>query len=488
MRIEQLIEKLPIEAVSGPVEREVGGLADDSRRVTPGALFVARRGHDSDGHAYIESALAAGATAVLAERDVSLPEGLTLLWTPNASVILGELAERFYDQPSRKLTLIGITGTNGKTTTAYMVRHLLNAAGRKCGMMTTVETDDGRTVQPSVLTTPGAIEISATLATMVNNGCEACVMECSSHALEQGRCDGLDFDVAVFTNLSGDHLDYHKTMEEYAAAKAKLFTRCGTRVVNLDDRWAEQVCDLNGKEATGYSLKQSDASLYAQVLSSRADGTDLRIDFADRSCEITFPLIGRHNVANLLAAIGAIKVERGDLKCIEAAVENMFPVPGRLERVSEAGSPFAVVVDYAHTDDALRNVLGALRPLTEGRLRVMFGCGGDRDASKRPRMAEVACELADDIIITSDNPRTEDPRAIIADILAGVPGDKRGSVVVEPDRRAAIRRAIADARPKDVVLLAGKGHETYQVIGVERQPFDDRAEARAALQEIRPDA
>ncbi len=484
MRIEALIEKLPIEPMSGPVDCDVAGLADDSRRVTPGALFVARKGHDSDGHAYVASALQAGAAAVLAERDVSVPSGVTLLWTQNASALLGELAERFYGRPSRKLTLIGITGTNGKTTTAYMVRHLLNAAGRKCGMMTTIEVDDGAETRPADLTTPGAIELSATLATMVDNGYEACVMECSSHALEQGRCDGLDFDVAVFTNLSGDHLDYHNTMEDYAAAKAKLFTRCGTRIVNLDDPWADRICDLKHKGVLGYSLEQSEARLFAQILNSGADGTRLRIDFTDKSCEFTLPLMGRHNVANLLAAVGVSGVDCVGLKSVESAIQSMPSVPGRLERVSAAGAPFTVVVDYAHTDDALRNVLQALRPVTDRRLRVMFGCGGDRDDTKRPRMAKVACALADDIIVTSDNPRTEDPQAIIADILKSVPDGKRDAVTIEVDRRAAIRRAVAGAEPGDVVLLAGKGHETYQIIGSERQPFDDRTEARRALQSM----
>lgn len=482
-----LIQDLPIRVAAGPAEPGLTGITDDSRRVTQGMLFIARVGTATDGARYIKEAAHKGALAVLSAAPAELPNHVTQLIGDDPGALTAELAERFYDRPSKKLKLIGVTGTNGKTTVAYMTRHLLSATGHKCGMMTTVEVDDGSAKpQAAELTTPGACEISATLARMVENGCEACVMEASSHALDQGRCAALDFDLAVFTNLSGDHLDYHQTMEAYAAAKAKLFEPAANAVVNLDDEWAGRIADLASDDVFGYTLGPviEGALWNAEVVERGANGTRLVLEgYDDEPVALTLPLLGEHNTYNLLAAVAVANLFGHSLAQLKPHIESMPQVAGRLERVSEDDAAFTVLVDYAHTDDALRNVLEALKPLMPGgaQLRVLFGCGGDRDKTKRPRMAAVACELADAVVVTSDNPRTEDPAAIIDDVMAGVPRDKAGCVQRITDRREAIEKIIADANTGDIVLLAGKGHEDYQIIGTEKRPFDDRAIAREVI-------
>ncbi len=467
MLLRQLIQDLPIRPLAGSVDTEVSDLTDDSRRASPGCLFVARKGSADDGARYVDEALARGAAAVVG--------------CDHAALV--ELARRFFGDPSKPLRLIGVTGTNGKTTTAYLVRHLLNARGGKCGMMTTVAVDvgDGQP-QAASLTTPGVAEVNRMLRRMVDGGCAACVMECSSHALEQGRCDGLDFDTAVFTNLSGDHLDYHGTMDDYAAAKARLFARAKVGWVNADDPASATMA----ASAAGRVLRFGMGAGYdlgADIVSLDATGCDVRLIAGPQQVAVRLPLIGCYNAQNLLAACGGASGDAVDLDALAPAVTTMTGAPGRLERVSDAPAPFAVLVDYAHTDDAMRNVLEALRPLATGRLRVLFGCGGDRDATKRPRMGRVASKLADDLVITSDNPRTEDPGKIIDAILQGVDRAACGSVEVIADRTAAIRRIIEQACAGDIVLLAGKGHEMDQIVGDQRRPFDDRIEARRALGE-----
>jgi UDP-N-acetylmuramoyl-L-alanyl-D-glutamate--2,6-diaminopimelate ligase len=422
---------------------------------------------------------------------------LTMRWQRARAAAVGcdapttaRLAERFWGEPSKALQLIGITGTNGKTTVAYMVRHLLNATGRKCGMLSTVEADvgdssGGAKPQAAELTTPGACEISRTLARMVANGCTHAVMECSSHALDQGRCDALAFDVAVFTNLSGDHLDYHQTMEAYAAAKAKLFELVGygCRVANADDAWAARVAG-NRDGTIRYGLSEgTDVQLIATIVECTSSESIVDARWLDECARFSLPLVGRHNIYNMLAAIGATAGDFIGLPLLADVVATMKGTPGRLERVTATDAPFTVLVDYAHTDDALRNVLESLRPLVPdgSSLLVLFGCGGDRDKTKRPRMAQVACELADRVVITSDNPRTEDPQQIINDIEAGVPATHRDRVTALVDRREAIEQIIGSAQDGDIVLIAGKGHEDYQIIGSTKHPFDDRQIARAVL-------
>lgn len=493
--LEQLIDGLPVVLKQGDVGVSVAGLTDDSRCVGPGMLYIARKGTVSDGADYIANAIAAGASAVLTLAEevpgVSIPEHVVHVHSSASQMaLMSELAARFYGRASERLKLIGITGTNGKTTSAYMVRHLLNELGVKTGMIGTVEIDDGDGVRAATLTTPGVIELEGIFAKMVEHGCEACVMEVSSHALHQGRVGHLDFAAALFTNLSGDHLDYHKTIEHYAQSKAILFECLGedaVAVVNAVDQYAGLMMGVCKGRVVRFSNGELDGVDYrASVLRATAEGTEFELCGPMGEMNLNLPLIGGFNVTNMLGAVGVVvelmnevSVSRLQLK---AAIEGCPRVPGRLERVSPSGHPFTVLVDYAHTDDALLNALSAVRPLTEGRLWVVFGCGGDRDQTKRPRMGEVACELADRLVITSDNPRTEDPEQILAHVRAGVDERRVGDTVVEVDRAKAIGIAIDGAEAGDVVLIAGKGHEDYQIIGTEKIHFDDREQAIKAIE------
>lgn len=487
MRLSQLTENMAVERVAGPADVTLTGVRDDSRRVQPGDLFIARRGTETDGTRFIDDALRRGAVAVLADRPVEVDPSVAML-VGDATGLVGELAERFHGRPARRLTLIGVTGTNGKTTTAWMIRHLINATTGKCGLISTVEVDvGGDKPEAAALTTPGACELSEVLAAMVANGCDHAVMEVSSHALDQGRVAALEFDAAAFTNLSGDHLDYHLTMEAYASAKAKLFGLLGeggVGLVNVDDPHHRTMIEQCTGRPVAFSGRGNASATYAaEAGRATAAFTDIRLRLPTGEHAVRCPLVGRHNVENLIAAVATVAELGIAVDAIVEAVAAMPAAPGRLERVTHPDAPFSVIVDYAHTDDALRNVLEALRPLMpEGSaLRVVFGCGGERDATKRPRMARVACALADRIVITSDNPRSEDPRAIIEQVMTGVGDADRQRVVAVVDRDEAIAAAIDGAQPGDVVLIAGKGHEDYQIIGAERRMFDDRIEARACL-------
>ncbi len=493
MQLQELIDGLPVEVDRGRPETSVHEIHDDSRRVTRRGLFVARGGPDEDGRAYIDQAVAAGASAVLCDRaglacTSYKDDSADVTWIVAAQVdqaLSGRIAERFYGYPGRRLRLIGITGTNGKTTTAMITAHLLRQVGVPSGVISTVFIDDGIERRPSRLTTPGAIELSRILYGMVEHGCTCAVMEVSSHALQQGRTAALAFDTAVFTNLTRDHLDYHETMENYADAKALLFRDLAPgayAVINADDTWAaHMVADCKARVlrcATNGAA--DDADCRATVLELEGRHSRARFDGPWGSVEPRLGLIGRHNVDNALLAVTAASTVVDVSANLNRSLASCPPVPGRLEPVAVASGP-QVLVDYAHTDDALRQVLATLRPLTRGRLIVLFGCGGDRARTKRPLMAEVACALADQVVITSDNPRTEDPMAIIDDIRAGVTPSV--PVRVEPDRARAIELAIRTADEDDTVLLAGKGHEPYQEIGRQRMPFDDREQAMKALRQ-----
>ncbi len=508
MQLQALIAGQPLRLVRGAGTLELVGITDDSRRATPGCAFIAR-GERGLGH--VGEALAHGCGAVIAAAPApaDLPAGRA--WVQAAGEIdqalAGRLAERFFGEPGRRLALIGVTGTNGKTTTAWLVRHLLAHAGHRCGLIGTVAVHEAGDMsapgEPPANTTPGAVELSRLLARMVEAGCAAAALEVSSHALEQRRVDALRFAGCVYTNLSGDHLDYHGSMAAYAAAKARLFELAGdggAAVLNADDAHAgamrrafagadERVwmCavgqDRADKAADGLV---SGIRCVARIVRLSSTGSEVVLAGPWGEIDVTLPLVGRHNVANALQAAAAAHAVMGVKgEALARGLASATAVPGRLERVAHlgAGREPGVLVDYAHTDDALANVLAALRPLVPGggRLVVVFGCGGDRDRSKRPRMARVAARWADRVIVTSDNPRTEDPGAIVAEIAAGfTPGDPPHELIV--DRDAAIARAIAEAGERDTVLIAGKGHEDYQVVGQTRQPFDDRAHALAALQ------
>ncbi len=487
-----LMSGLGLKLVRGDDRVVVTDLTDDSRQVRPSSLFVARCGTGDDGRRYIGDALARGAAVIISDRQ---PEGdgsaERAAWLSHEQVdqaLAGELAERFFDRPGRRLNLIGVTGTNGKTTVSMICRHLLQHAGVRCGLMGTVYCDDGQQQQPAALTTPGAIDISRMLANMVANGCAAAVMEVSSHALDQRRTAALAFDAAVFTNLTGDHLDYHETMQQYASAKAKLFEPLGPdnwAVLNADDAYAVELaerCEAKLIHCTLGADREAEARhvCSAKVLELTAAGSGARFTGHWGSVELRLPLIGRHNVANALQAMAAASTVCALTRETCRSLEQLPPVPGRLEPVaSDDEDAPTVLVDYAHTHDALANVLDALRPITPGRLIVLFGCGGDRDRTKRPKMAAEVCARSDHAIITSDNPRTEEPAAIIDDICAGVPAG--ASHQIEPDRARAIELAIGQAQRGDTVLLAGKGHEPYQQVGTQRHHFDDREQAAEVL-------
>ena len=465
----------------------ISSVHEDSRKVSPGCLFVARPGSKSDGARFAADAAARGAVAVLTQQriaDCVLPQILVADAAAGGSVV----ANLFHDQPSHKIKVLGITGTNGKTTTTYLLRHILAKARHKCGVIGTVEIDDGQTRREADMTTPSAIDVAQLLADMRDNGCKAAAVEVSSHALDQGRCAGVRFAAAGFTNLTGDHLDYHKTEENYAAAKARLFESLdegGVALVNAASPWTWRMlrdCDT-GVRVSRFGFTE-DADYRARDFKITPEGTHFILHTPDGDAQVHLSLVGKHNIENALLATGlACEVFGLSVHQVAAALRDAPGAPGRLQAV-RCGQPFAVLVDYAHTDDALQNVLSALRPLCKGKLRVLFGCGGDRDPTKRPRMARVAEELADVLYVTSDNPRTENPQSIIDQIRAGLTAQTdRGPLVREYlDRRQAIEHILADAAPGDVVLLAGKGHENYQIIGTEKRHFDDAEEAARILQ------
>jgi UDP-N-acetylmuramoyl-L-alanyl-D-glutamate--2,6-diaminopimelate ligase len=482
---------------------QVLGVAEDSRKVKAGDLFVARGGVKADGAKFIVDAMNRGAVAVVAAVPVGI-EGLACAQVEDANLACALLAHEVAGNPTAAgggMKMIGVTGTKGKTTVAYLMRSVLKAAGHKVGMIGTVEIDDGREVVPAEMTTPGAVELVEMFCRMRENGVTHCVMEVSSHSLHQRRVAGIDFAVAIFTNLTGDHLDYHKTMEEYAAAKAMLFeglAKTASAVVNTDDSWAARMVQHSPAKIVSYyvwdvearkkfSRNLNDHEWKAVIEGMTSSGMQLHVR-GPGMLERTFqtPLSGKHNAYNVLSVVAGA-VELG--VPFEAVIKTLIlekGAPGRLQRVESGNAGCQVFVDYAHTHDALENVLTAVRAtMGGGRLICVFGCGGDRDRTKRPKMGAVAERLADRVIVTNDNPRTEEPGAIIEEICAGFSEAWRdsGKISVEPDRRVAIRRAIWMAERGDVVLIAGKGHENYQIIGTTKHHFDDVEEAEAALRE-----
>ncbi len=466
--LDHLLGALDVRAVlHGRDGVEIADLAHDSRRVRAGSLFVCVPGALSDGHDHAAAAVAAGAVALVCERalDVAVPQAVVA----DARAAMAPLADRFFGEPTRTLRVAGVTGTNGKTTTSYVTRSIMTAADVPCGLLGTIEQIVGGTAEPVERTTPEAIDLQRTLRRMVDAGDRACAMEVSSHALDLHRVDGVRFAAAAFTNLSQDHLDFHGTMEEYFAAKARLFDgRCPT-ATNAADAYGSRL------DAT-IRYGAPDADVRADDLRLEPGGSWFRLVTPAGEVPVQTRLRGAFNVANVLAAASLAHLMEVPLQAIAAGIEAVSGVPGRLEPV-EAGQPFTVLVDYAHTPDALETVLQTARGITRGRLIVVFGCGGDRDRAKRPLMGEVAARLADDVVVTSDNPRSEDPDAIIAEILAGI----GRPVLVERDRRTAIRIALSRADEVDVVVIAGKGHEQGQETAGSKLPFDDRLVALEAL-------
>ncbi|HET7306708.1 MAG TPA: UDP-N-acetylmuramoyl-L-alanyl-D-glutamate--2,6-diaminopimelate ligase [Gammaproteobacteria bacterium] len=491
IRLGELLHGLA--SVPSAVDCEIAGVALDSREVATGGLFLACRGTQRHGLEFLDAALARGAAAVAWEPAEGLaplaPKGVALVAVPNLGRHVSEIAARFYGEPSRALDVIGVTGTNGKSSTVLMTAEALTALATPAGVIGTLGAGRPGQLTESGLTTPDAVAVQRLLARMRDDGAAAVAMEASSHGLDQGRVEAVHFRVAVFTNLTRDHLDYHGSERAYAEAKARLFAwpGLGAAVLNLDDPLGRELFDrLDSKVAAiGYTLTGRRAphgrTLAAQVATG-ANGVELDIYGDWGRARVKSPLIGRFNAANLLAVLGALLALDKPFDAAAASLANVHAAPGRMECF---GGPDdvkprpLVIVDYAHTPDALDKVLAAAREHARGRVLAVFGCGGDRDRGKRPLMAKIAACYADISIVTDDNPRTENPAAIVAEILAGFPAD--ATVQVEHDRRRAIAAALAEARPGDAVVVAGKGHETYQIVGNEHRPFDDREVVRALL-------
>jgi UDP-N-acetylmuramoyl-L-alanyl-D-glutamate--2,6-diaminopimelate ligase len=497
MTFQQVLDGAEVLAQSG--DPAVTGVEYDSRRVKPGSVFVAMQGETSDGNRFIDQAIAAGAVAVVTDSAAEKPRaGVAWAVVPKGRRALARVSANFYKKPAERLAVTGITGTNGKSTTAFLMESMLRAAGRKSALIGTIEYRVAGKVLPAPHTTPEALELNRIFNEGLGNGASEAVMEVSSHALAQERVFGIPFDVAVFTNLTRDHLDYHKTMEEYFAAKRVLFEGCGTdapraAVTNVDDEYGVKLAEFSRKRSAmvlKYGWESGD--LHAEKVEIGTRGTRFDLVTPNGKIPVFSALIGRVNVYNILAAAGAAYARGCGAAAIAEGVDALASVPGRFERV-DCGQPFTVVVDYAHTDDALRNLTALARELVSGtggagtgasgargRVLTVFGCGGDRDRNKRPLMGEAAGRGSDFVMLTSDNPRSEDPLAIMNDAVVGL--QKTGvKYSVEADRRKAISAAIAEARPGDIVLLAGKGHEKVQTTREGALPFDDLEVAREAL-------
>ena len=469
------------------VDAPVSAVAYDSRRVVPGAVFVALKGLRADGSAFVEQAATRGAAAVVSES--ARPESVSVPWVGvrDARLSLALLADRFFDHPSRRMPVVGVTGTNGKTTTSYLLASILDAAGLRAGMLGTVAYRIGGEDREASRTTPEAPDVQQLLSEMLQHGCKSAVMEVSSHALALKRVDGMRFAAGIFSNLTRDHLDFHEDMEAYFAAKRRLFEMLPSDapgVINLDDPRGASLVEIAARPVT-YAINAA-ADFTPGPIEMTLTGLRFEIRSPKGPIRVTSKLVGRPNVYNILAAAATAAALDVPIAAIEQGIAGLSGVPGRFEVVSQASDEVTVVVDYAHTDDALRNLLETARPLAAKRLITVFGCGGDRDRSKRPLMGMVAARLSDVVMITSDNPRSEDPARIIEEIERGIPAGSQApsrAPVVESlvDRAAAIERAVSMAAPGDVVLIAGKGHEKYQQIGDRVLPFDDGEVARTAL-------
>jgi UDP-N-acetylmuramoyl-L-alanyl-D-glutamate--2,6-diaminopimelate ligase len=488
MQLKVLARALPPHQVIGTLDREVESIAYDSRRVQSNTLFIAIRGEKSDGHQFVDQAIEQGASVIVAEREITSPRATCLVVDDSRSA-LADLSAAFYGMPARKLKMAAVTGTNGKTTTTFLIKHICEKARMRCGLLGTVQYEIGDRILPAIRTTPEALDIQELLAQIVNAGGRAAAMEVSSHALARERTRGIEWDVAVFTNLTQDHLDFHGTMENYFEAKAKLFLQLASQskkkgasaVINIDDRYGKKLLDrITGKTPViTYGLGLH-ADFRASNYRTEFAGTSYQLDARGRSYLVRVPLIGRFNVANSMAALAAATSLGVNLRDGILSLSRAPQVPGRLELVP-AKRQFQIFVDYAHTDDALRNVLKTLRELKPRKLIVVFGCGGDRDRKKRALMGRVADELADHAIITSDNPRKENPDAIIYEVEKGFRSTHYEKIV---DRTEAIRHAAAMAEARDLVLIAGKGHEKYQEFADHTIPFDDIQVARRALDDL----
>ncbi|MDD5711294.1 MAG: UDP-N-acetylmuramoyl-L-alanyl-D-glutamate--2,6-diaminopimelate ligase [Smithellaceae bacterium] len=507
MKLTNLTRGVDVARIKGSPEGDVSSICYESGRCTTDALFIAIAGLKADGHDYIAAAIKAGARFIVHEKDFEPPAGVTAIQVRDSRRALGILGKNFYGDPSAEVTLIGVVGTNGKTTITYLLESILSAAGYRVGVIGTVNYRFRGKTMPAPNTTPESIEMQRILLEMVDAGVSHVIAEVSSHAIDLHRIDDCSFELGIFTNLSQDHLDYHVTMENYFAAKKRFFTEVlpeGAKgqfpmIINGDDPWGKRILkELAGLSALSYGVEPA-CDIKAHPYHLSMEGIEATITGGGRSFKISSQLIGKYNLYNILAAVGAAISLEIPKEAIIAGLKELRNVPGRIEKVSSLGEP-QVFVDYAHTEDALYRVLQNLAAFKKGRLITVFGCGGDRDRGKRPLMGKAAVRQSDLAIVTSDNPRTEDPMAIIAQIEAGIQEERAEKLspqnlglpsahgyTVIPDRKEAIEAAVSVADADDIVLIAGKGHEDYQIIGTTRFPFDDRLIATQALKKKRPE-
>lgn len=502
MTIQELLSPVDVVKAQGDLHAEVLSITEDSRAVRPGSVFVAIQGVQQDGHEFVSQAFAQGAVGVVVDHRWShtlaeeiRPTDSVLIDVHDSRKALGLMASHFYGMPTQRLKMVGVTGTNGKTTVTYLAKALLEAQGHHVGLLGTVGYVYGKEQRVASHTTPASVQLQEMLGKMVESGTDVGVLEVSSHALELDRVAGCEFDIVVFTNLTQDHLDFHQTMENYFQAKLRLLTdyvesgqKSGPKraLVNADDSWAPFILQQCAVPVWTFGI-HTQADIHAEAVQLGMDGTSFEVKSPCGRMMITSQLVGEHNVSNMLAAIG-IGLEMGmSPASIEQALKSVGNVPGRFERIQE-DQDFTVVVDYAHTDDALQRLLEAAQKVKQGRMITVFGCGGDRDPGKRSKMGQVAVRMSDHVIVTSDNPRTEDPYAILVDIEKGieaVPREERCPHRTIADRAEAIHAAIDAAGSGDLVLIAGKGHEDYQILGTQKIHFDDREEAKKALRQRR---
>ena len=481
MKLRKLLEGVAIQESNASLELNICGVTDSSCTVQEGMLFIAVSGYSTDGHRFIPDAIKRGAAVIVCERE--MPDDVPWVRVENARTAMAKIGANWYERPAEKLQIIGVTGTNGKTSVTYLLKSLLeNALQTKVGLIGTIHNMCGNEIIEGERTTPGAIELQGLLAKMHTAGCKYIVMEVSSHALVQQRVDEISFAVGAFTNLTEDHLDFHHTMEEYGRAKALLFTRCQHGVFNLDD----EAAGIMGKDATctSYTVGQSaGAELRAENIVLASDHIEMDVCEAGKRETLKVGIPGRFTVSNCLVALGIARSLGIELKTAVAALSTATGVKGRIEVVPTPNCDFTVLIDYAHTPDGLENVLRSVRDFSKRRIITVFGCGGDRDRAKRPIMGRIAAEHSDMVIVTSDNPRTENPQTIIEDILRGM-NDTKTPYIVEENRREAIRIALRSAQKDDMIVLAGKGHETYQILGKKKTHLDEREEVASALCEM----
>lgn len=494
MQLNQLLSNIPhlnIIPEHGNLDREVKGITTNSHACTTGDIFIGMPGTRVDGGEFWQSALKEGSITAIISQEASLKIPPTaedcVIVSDDMVSVCADIASKYYGYPSQKLKMVGVTGTNGKTTTTHLIEFFLHQAQKSTALFGTLYARWQGYQKTATHTTPFSVDLQHQLAEAVTAGNEYAIMEVSSHALAQKRVKGCQFDVAVFTNLTQDHLDYHKDMEDYFSAKALLFSSDylqGTAIINYDDVYGQRLIkSLASDKVWTYSVTNSEADLYMSDLTYQATGVEGLLHTPQGSIAFTSPLVGQFNLANFLASVGAVLKLGVSLEVITASLPHFIGVPGRMERVTvNVEQKINVIVDYAHTPDSLENLLKASRPFISGKMICVFGCGGDRDRTKRPIMGKIATELADIAVVTSDNPRTENPEQILADVLAGIPQDIKP--IVQVDRALAIKTAIEMAKEGDGVLIAGKGHEDYQILGTEKIHFDDREEARKVLQSL----